>query len=425
MENFEGEVHQKIDPRDKAYRESLASSAKHTIANKENVFGGLIVQDVRQGDIGEEKLHADIGDARKFLQNLWVSLRPESASGEKEESETASCFRPILDLLEEGKSANPGDELLFEEAKKRVLNIYDYSQELNNVPDFISASLIPDAVFIKMLDKHQESFEKRSQEIVSRFPGLKQSFATYFKEFVVQEGINISQDLIDERTGETQIMVIDRLLSAAQDYAGKHEGGVISISSAISDEALAKVFAHEMMHVLGGRLVLRESGQEVYKELREGLRFNKRRFYWLNEAITETLADKIRPGEHSTYEAERRIFEILRISGKEEIPENLFYNAFFENYDPNVPEGERIPGWKKLWVATNEAHGQGFLIKVDEAVLNFGANITEKYLRCKLKREQWLDSKYTKYQLDKIFGTEPEGLNDLDKALFDELMLAK
>lgn len=416
MENFEGVVNQKVDPRNNSYREKISQSAEQMIVNKTNVFGASVLSEV--GKAGrEDKQPKEIESARDFLRNLQKGISQPV-------TETERRYKPILDLIEEGRLANPAEAANFDEAKKRLLDTTKNDSQDQELPDFISPDLITDAAFIKMLEAHQKSFEKRSNEIMGRIPELRKSFASYIKEFVLSQGIDMPQDLIDERISDTPVVIVDSLLSARDDYVGAHSRGIISLSSAISDQRLIKTFTHEMLHALGGKLVLENGQGGDFKVLREGLRFNGKRFRWLEEAVTESLTDKIRPGDHPTYENERRILEIIRTYGKSEIPESVFYNAFFENYDPSLPVEQRIPNWKKLWASVNEAFEPGFLVHVDEAMLYFGSHYTEHYLLYKLKGAKWEYGDYTKRQLDKIFGTQPEDVSQFEQVISEEIAQA-
>lgn len=100
------------------------------------------------------------------------------------------------------------------------------------------------------------------------------------------------------------------------------------------------------------------------------------RFSWLNEAVTETIAANIRNSTSAldldvpgvAREGERKMFKALVRQGKEGIPFQLFVDAYYEDYDPNKPQGERIPAWKKLNAAIGTAYAPGFLTKLDKYI---------------------------------------------------------
>jgi hypothetical protein len=66
--------------------------------------------------------------------------------------------------------------------------------------------------------------------------------------------------------------------------------------------------------------------------------------------------------------AERHLLELLRTKGNQEIPEKLFLNAYFEDYDLSKPYGDRIPAWKELRRSLNEAYDSSFFIELDNMV---------------------------------------------------------
>jgi hypothetical protein len=363
---------------------------------------------------------SEIGERARILKSIYGEPARRFSQDQIE-----LRLAPILDLLEEGEAANPKSKYKFQLARKRALKIYD-----RTASDFISPSLITGEMFVKMVEKHGENFEARSAEIESEIPSLKISFAEYFKKFAVAEGIEIPKDLIDERIDETEVFIVDPLISKMQEIGGEYSEGAIRIDGALKEEFLYIVFAHEMLHALSGRTVISKrlnsnfseseeaeefdyenESRRTLKTQRVGFHFSankpsRRRFFWLNEAITEELTHKIRPDvDYNSYLKERAFFEALRTCGKRKIPEVLFYNAYFENYNPNLPYGERIPHWKKLMQAIDGEYEPGFLVKMDKAIKAGLGMYLSNYLRSRYNGDQSVNViPYEKSELDKIFG---------------------
>ncbi len=65
---------------------------------------------------------------------------------------------------------------------------------------------------------------------------------------------------------------------------------------------------------------------------------------------------------------------MLKQNGKTQISRTFFLGAYFENYNPDLPYGERIPSWKRMCREINDAYEPGFLVKLDNYVKANGVN---------------------------------------------------
>ena len=98
--------------------------------------------------------------------------------------------------------------------------------------------------------------------------------------------------------------------------------------------------------------------------------------------LTETLTQELIQDESKgSYKDERALFQLLQKQGNSPIDQKVFLGAYFENYDPDLPYGERIPNWKKLYKAINEAYTPGFLVKLDDFVKVYGVEKAVEVMR--------------------------------------------
>lgn len=111
-----------------------------------------------------------------------------------------------------------------------------------------------------------------------------------------------------------------------------------------------------------------------FKELRVGLHFHEKesQFRWLNEAVTETITRDICeiPESQCTYKKERELFNLLCKQGKNPISPDIFYRAYFENYNPERKEdyGTGVPSWKTMQDILTKSYAPGFLMKLERYI---------------------------------------------------------
>jgi len=155
---------------------------------------------------------------------------------------------------------------------------------------------------------------------------------------------------------------------------------------------LLHTFYHEALHMLSGKTVVTEyeEGAEHladFEHKKIGLRHVGKkvaRFRWLNEAMTEHVTTEL-TGDHDKkyagYKKELELFELLRTKGKKEIPLELFKNAYFENFDPDQNEQERLRHWKLLRLELAEAYEHDFIVKLDKTIQEKGIDHAIKSLK--------------------------------------------
>lgn len=253
---------------------------------------------------------------------------------------------------------------------------------------------ISDEELERLLRVHKTDFEltlERSKKLIIEFHSR---FANKAEEKVASEKLPISHDFLRQRIEETKVTLIDALLEKTQDQGGSYnEKNGVFLSEQDFFPLGEEIYTHEMFHALSGRTIItkvtnftdmadelgltkEDIAQEDIRGERVGLFFRgKKRFFWLNEAVTESLkqellVNNIRLQKHLTYKDEIRLFNLL--VGKGQLDRKLFLEAYFENYDTNAPVGQKIPAWKRLSKAITDAYGSGFLVRLDKLVQRQG-----------------------------------------------------
>lgn len=149
------------------------------------------------------------------------------------------------------------------------------------------------------------------------------------------------------------------------------------------------ILTHETVHSIAGMVTLQDSREEDednpggFTTSKQGLKFTfiprkeavkkgrvAGRFEWLDEALTESIAismlDKSMP---TTRFEEINLYNLLRQKGAFDLPEKLFQEAYFEDFDTSAPVGQGLPEWNKLRHAINDAYDRQFLVELDDFIL--------------------------------------------------------
>ncbi|HEY8108859.1 MAG TPA: hypothetical protein VIF43_02525 [Patescibacteria group bacterium] len=253
--------------------------------------------------------------------------------------------------------------------------------------------------FVLGSEKHRERFER------------------YFTEFLgaaeqaIEDGwLPLTRDELYERIGWVNPRVYSGLAAALYLRPdGRHGiGGYFNDDESIgvTDDTTSEIlqrhyFFHEMVHMLAGRTILAyrdsDSGNVTFHHQRNGLHFRvgtphvaprikKRlprgrihrplpvhdertedRLRWLNEAVTEEVARRLDNMAFDTYDEERRLKRQYQHDGDLHLLDQVFLEAYFENHRGSA-SGSKVPKWKALRRLADEAHGKGFLFKLDDAI---------------------------------------------------------
>jgi hypothetical protein len=227
------------------------------------------------------------------------------------------------------------------------------------------------------------------------------------ERFLARLPAGVDMDMARRRISETRITFFDEL-SALTTWHNKDADGTFDDRNSIVRVNLVKhpisqekIYTHEMLHAISGRALLFHpatltfpgsivnqcTGLRLGHTEKGGLPKAKSltRFHWLNEAVTEDLAQEMMDGAgQGYYHNERDLLETLRTSGKFDIDPEVFRRAYFENFEPGSKAGERLKHWKELQSQLRQAYGEPILIKIDDIVRESGVIVAinelyEKY----------------------------------------------
>lgn len=210
---------------------------------------------------------------------------------------------------------------------------------------------------------------------------LKEKFE-YIKldtlNFLQNSGLPIDFQSVVQKMQRLEINYADPFLSIVTETAGeyfiKNEHILISTELLSDHSNEYKTITHELLHAISGRILIsgkHESGQYIeHKISRFGYDLNLN-YLWLNEAITEQLAQLISnnhrinvtsplPLTHKvfredtmdlgTYLDTRQFLKLLlenyQIDTGEELIRNLLI-GYFEDYLPDKDAGQRSPYWRE------------------------------------------------------------------------------
>lgn len=237
---------------------------------------------------------------------------------------------------------------------------------------------LPDNTLEKLIANHVKEFNDKLVIFNKVIPKWKVRFNEKILEKINNGEYNLPKKILRQQMKQVKVVLGDALrIDLTSDQGGRHDNFLNTVMVAEQEftQRGEEIYTHEMFHALSGQTIIKWGDDEEmyeYDYQRSGLKIigvKGERFKWLNEAVTQSLAKELLPKTvDSIYKKERDLYDLLRIKGKEPIDNKLFLNAYFENYDPTLPYGERIPEWKKLFATLDYAYYPGFLVKLDKFV---------------------------------------------------------
>lgn len=264
-----------------------------------------------------------------------------------------------------------------------------------------SGGPVPGDLWGAIVEGNRHAVDALEKELHAKYlPEIVDGFKTAVPDLLTEYGISAEDtESCLSRLNGIAIQVVDGLSANVESIGGNytHEFNRVLIAAGLISERtknhMQHVLNHEFFHVLSGRLLYKgerkyEDADEIvasYGAGRVGLRFTpplwlngKSRFRWLNEAVTERLSIELSEKQgHSikdpAYVHERELLEVICTKGVHPIPFEVFVQAYFENYEPDVEKGENtIPAWRALRDAINTNFNSQFLIDLDSKVKKQG-----------------------------------------------------
>jgi len=266
----------------------------------------------------------------------------------------------------------------FLSSELRMVGVSRSSLELdNNDPEALRE-------YIKWLEFHVGEELRRYEDCQRRIP----EWQDRFRERLSRYGVD--SELVDRRITETRVTFFDYVeamsLKGEDYYVGGDFSDRLSLARVRSFEPFyeqERIYSHELLHATSGRALIHQPGNLTNREeiinQRVGLEFKPANnhpylFRWLNEAITEDLNKEMMGNSEldSSYREERHLLQLLCTFGSTEVPVSVFREAYFENYDPDDPTGERVPKYKELQRQLMAAYGERILVNLDNVIKEAG-----------------------------------------------------
>jgi hypothetical protein len=259
---------------------------------------------------------------------------------------------------------------------------------------------ISDQFLTNMLREHGRIFREKQKQLEGEFSRWSKENIPKIQQELVKIGVHLPAELIEARVSTVRVYISDPLRDMLRNV--QWQGGYSPSSHAIyisgyefgdgkNEQRLYATLTHEFLHALSGKTLLQWIGALV-TEQKTGLGFTageETQFGWLAEAVTEDLTNKIRnTKEQESHQEEQELFSLLQSSGSKSVPAELFYLAYFENYDPAASDRKEsaIPKWHALRNAINEAYSPTFLVNLDKFINKFG---TEEAVVAMEKENGW------------------------------------
>jgi len=342
-------------------------------------------------DPAEYAFGYDVHVYRKHMDRMSDSLKAKFESGLTKKLGNARV--KLQSQSHNPRSAHYFIDFIGESLLDSDTGLTSFILRRNEKPDFqkiFAVSGISDKVLEQMIVAHVKRFEDNLSTFDTQVQTWQSQFDKRLREKIASGSYPLSIEVLERRLQNTKVVLGDALRDDLTSDKGGHfevEREIAMIAQQELRRRGEKVYTHEMLHALSGRTLVAEKPKNpiadddenyYYNAQRVGLRFQSgesSRFRWLNEGVTESLTQDICTITDTTYEKERELFKLLQQQGKIPVSEELFIKAFFENYNPDLPYGERIPAWKHLYSAINNAYVPGFLLKLDKYV---GTNGIEK-----------------------------------------------
>ncbi len=335
-----------------------------------------------------------------------ADLRTIAKKGRRLYPEVVAFFKRALDApelsVELTREIKSSRDFKTADKTRKDSNHDKYLFAYETTGDFVQKGLvISDQLFRSMLELHQAEIQASKGVLKSRARQAVIDFKKKLSEVARKENLQLTPEFVNQRLGEISFDVKDAIVAKLKEIHAEYDSDFsnISIAHNVLDkkDLFRAVIFHELLHALSGRTeVVKTRGQysPYIQNVRTGLyvaslhskQIPRPRFYWLNEAVTETLTWQLlgkqipkQPGNffeylnqmgelQASYGGERELYQLLLSRSRYPINKNLVLAAYFEDYDPNKPAA--IPAWKTFIKALNESYGVNILLILDKIIKN-------------------------------------------------------
>jgi hypothetical protein len=297
-----------------------------------------------------------------------------------------------LQFIENGNgavAAEVGKELIHIGYKERANKELDSKE---NCLQIIKGMTLEE--FYLYVEWHVQGYRQERERMAERIVDYERDFRRKANEYIALGIIKVPRDTILKRLDLFKAIPIDKLIALSQGIKGSYSGHLLNmhVSTGLSHEEERNTYFHERLHAISGKTVLfkpeshsfRSDNYMSYDIQRIGLSFDielKRsdgRFNWLNEAVTERLTSSMSGTPPDIYEEELALLDALLANGENPLSEELFYDAYFEDYDSE--HTEIISAWKALSRAITQAYEPRLLVEIDRIVREEGVEAAINYL---------------------------------------------
>jgi len=368
---MEGISREKIHPvLSPEYRQEVEHPEKIAQRAAHNIWGGWELHRldiVRAGTASRPELEQF---HRARLRDVWENLfSHDHQAALKLTKEIAADQEMIQGLAEYLR--NSGQEIVEPPTDRAIWEALSGQPALcRSLPDSLAERLT--RRHVEYVNARQEAFEQRE------LPAIMAETDRRMRLAIARGTIPVTEEQWERFRSVTPIRLLDPLFEY-EDRGGSYRSHIVFLSSEADVENKVSILVHESLHALSGRTVVQvtetdeEFGDDTsFDHRRLGLHFSsdiwagrQEKFRWLNEAVTEDLTVEISGGEdHGVYQHERRLLDqlsgALGPGGR-----RRFREAYFEDYDPQLNNEERIPFYRKLVRTVGAELGQDFLVNLD------------------------------------------------------------
>lgn len=423
-------IRRKVSPGSHEYLTHLRNIRFYEGKDLENCFGGDTIQTIKLKrrfieSLSGVKLYPEaiLEDIRRrhSVESLTKDIEEEIEKSKKQFLEYLSkpalefpCIEILVDALTDQEiqgavekaaksiSSQTLEELKVSDTLHFFLKVLPVYREALVFSVALKENLINHEIWLKVVERHVEQFidfKKKFEEEIE--PGFRRDFLKSLEE-LYDAGIVPSIEKAKETISLVRVEVQDAANQLFEEKYGHYSCGlhvVVIGSHGINKKRfkkdIYKTYVHEMFHAISGKTIQEIKDPSIfvndeddeddemfeYKVDRVGFKILNR-FRWLNEAVTELLAQTIVPDtERKSYKYEIELFRLIMekcgLSSKD------FFRAYFENYDPNEvrQSGSAIIEWKRIYGIITDKLGRGFLVSVDNKVKTIGIKETLELLK--------------------------------------------